>query len=121
MKVRPGLIKTDPTNSAKILRQPLFGNPSILNSNGSSLGISGLRKGNTFTHSGCSQVKDLRNAVNKEWKSLTKMNMSHHPSNRDSLLRITASIPWRPDELNNQIQVGDWINKPDPNLCTSPN
>jgi hypothetical protein len=54
LNARPGLIKTDPTNSAEILRQPLFGNPSILNSNGSSLGISGMKEGNAFAHSGCS-------------------------------------------------------------------
>ncbi len=54
LNVRSGLIKSDPTNSAKILRQPLFGNPSILNSNGSLLGINGLKEGNAFAHFGCS-------------------------------------------------------------------
>jgi hypothetical protein len=98
----------------------LFCNPSILNSNGSPLGISSLREGNAFAHFGCSRVKDLRNATNKEWKSFTEMKMGHHPSNRSSLVRITANIPWRPDELNNRIQAGDWISKPDPSLCTSP-
>jgi hypothetical protein len=120
LNVRSGLIKLDLTNSAEILRQPLFGNPSILNSNGSPLERSGLREGNAFAHSGCSRVKDLRNVANKEWKSLTEMKMGHHPSNRSSLVRITTSIPWRPNELNNRIQIGDWINKPDPSLCTSP-
>jgi hypothetical protein len=120
LNVRSGLIKSNPTNSAEILRQPLFGNPSILNSNGSPLGISGLREGNAFAHSGYSRVKDLRNAAKKEWKSLNEMKMGHHPSNRSSLVRITTSIPWRPDELNNRIQAGDWISKPDPSLCTSP-
>jgi hypothetical protein len=120
LNVKPGLIKTDPTNSAEILRQLLFDNPSILNSNGSPLGISGLREGNTFAHSGCSRVKDLQNAASKEWKSLTEMKMGHHPSNRSSLVRITTSIPWCPYELNNRIQVGDWISKLNPNLCTSP-
>jgi hypothetical protein len=120
LNVRPRLIKTDPTNSAEILRQPLFGNPLILNSNGSSFEINGLREGNAFAQSGCSRVKDLQNVANKEWKSLTEMKMSHHPSNRGSLVRIAASIPWRPYELNNRIQAGDWISKPDPNLCASP-
>jgi hypothetical protein len=107
LKVRPGLIKTDPINSAEILRQPLFGNPSILNANGSPLGISGLREGNAFTHSGHSRVKDLRKKRSKEWKNLNDLSMSHHPANRDSLARITASIPWNPEELNNRVQAGD--------------
>ncbi len=47
--------------------------------------------------------------------------MSHHPSNIGSLVRITASIPWSRNELNNRIQARDWISKPDPSLCTSPN
>jgi len=120
LKVRSGLTKTDPTNSAEILRQPLFGNPSILNVNGSPFGISRLREGNAFVHSGCSRVKGLRNVASKEWKSLIEMSMSHHPTNKDSLARITASIPWNPEELNNRVQAGDWISKPDPNMLTSP-
>jgi hypothetical protein len=120
LKVRSGLIKTDPTNNAEILKQPLFGNPSILNVNGSPLGISGLRKGNAFAHSGHSRVKDLRNAKSKEWKNLNDMSMSHHPANRDNLARITANIPWNPEELNNRVQAGDWISKPDPSMRNSP-
>jgi hypothetical protein len=120
LKVRSELTKTNPTSSAEILRQPLFGNPSILNVNGSPLGITGLKEGNAFAHSGCSRVKDLRNAASKEWKSLTEMSMSHHPANRDNLARITASIPWNPEELNNRVPAGDWISKPDPNMSTSP-
>jgi len=120
LKVRSGLTKTDPTNNAEILRQPLFGNPFILNVNDSLLGISELREGNAFVHLGCSRVKDLRNATSKEWKSLTEMSMNHHPTNRDSLARITASIPWNLEELNNRVQAGDWISKPDPNMRTSP-
>jgi hypothetical protein len=120
LKVRSRLIKMDPTNNAEILRQPLFGNPSILNVNGSPLGISGLKEGNAVAHSGHSRVKDLQNAKNKEWKNLNDMSMSHHPANRDNLARITASIPWNPEELNNRVQAGDWISKPDPSMRTSP-
>jgi hypothetical protein len=29
---------------------------------------------------------------------------------------ITASIPWRPDEYDNHIQVGDWIGNPTPGM-----
>jgi hypothetical protein len=120
LKVRTGLTKTEPTNSAKILKQPLFGNLSILNANGSPLGISGLREGNAIARSGCFRVKDLRNIASKEWKSLTEMSMSHHPANRDNLAGIIASIPWNPEELNNRVQTGDWISMPDPNMRTSP-
>jgi hypothetical protein len=44
LNVRPGLTKADPTNTAKTLRQPLFDNLSILNTSGTSLGISGQKR-----------------------------------------------------------------------------
>jgi hypothetical protein len=48
LNVRPDLIKSDPTNSDKVLRQPLFGNPSILNSRGIPLGVGGVSEGNAL-------------------------------------------------------------------------
>jgi hypothetical protein len=71
LNVRVGLTKTNPTSSAEILRQPLFGNPLIFDSNGTPLGTSGLREGNAFAHYGYSRVKDLWNEANNDWKSLT--------------------------------------------------
>jgi len=53
MKVRPGLIKAISTSTAKILRQPIFGNPLILNQLGVPLGLSDLSKGNAFARAGC--------------------------------------------------------------------
>ncbi len=44
LNVRPGLIKSDPTNSDEVLRQPLFGNPSILNLKGILLGVGARAK-----------------------------------------------------------------------------
>jgi hypothetical protein len=32
---------------------------------------------------------------------------------------IIASIPWRPDEHDSHIQVGDWIASPTPDTCNS--
>ncbi len=120
LSVRPGLAKSEPSNSAEILRQPLFGNPSIRNPSGSPLGISGIGEGNAFMRYGCSRVKDLRSTARKEWKSLEELQMRHHPANRSGLARFTASIPWQPEDLNSIIQTGDWISKPDPNMSTAP-
>ncbi len=120
LSVRPGLAKSEPSNSAEILRQPLFGNPSIRNPSGSPLGINGIGEGNAFMRYGCSRVKDLRSTARKEWKSLEELQMRHHPANRSGLARFTASIPWQPEDLNSIIQTGDWISKPDPNMSTAP-
>jgi hypothetical protein len=49
LKVRRGLTKADPTNIVKIFKQPIFGNPLILNTSGALLGLGGLREGSAFT------------------------------------------------------------------------
>jgi len=107
LNVRPGLIKSDPTNSDEVLRQPIFGNPSILNSRGFPLGVGGVSESNAFAQSGCSRVKDIWNVATKDWKGLTDLGMSHHPSNRLSREMITSSIPWRPDEHEGHFRIGD--------------
>jgi len=114
LNVRPSLIKSDPTNSEEVLRQPLFGNLSILNSRGIPLGVGGVSEGNALAQSGCSRVKDIWNNATKDWKGLTNLGMSHHPANRLNRGTITSSIPWRPDELERHFCVGDWIANPTP-------
>jgi hypothetical protein len=116
LNVRSGLTKSDPTTTAEMLRQPLFGNLSILNTNGTPFGVNGLSEGCAFAHSECSQVKDLWSPENKKWKGLLNLGMSHHTSNRRCRNIITASIPWRPDEYNSHIQVSDWISSPTPGM-----
>ncbi len=59
LNVRIGLTKSNPSTTAKILRQPLFGNSSILSASDTPLGISGQREGCAFAQSGCSRIKDL--------------------------------------------------------------
>jgi hypothetical protein len=51
---------------------------------------------------------------NKEWKGLSNLGMSHHTSNRRCKDIIMANIPWRPDEYDSHIRVGDWIGSPTP-------
>ncbi len=114
LNVKPGLIKSDPTNLNEVLRQLLFGNPSILNLKGIPLGVGGENEGNALAHSGCSRVKDIWNDAAKEWKVLTDLGMSHHPSNRLGRETITTSIPWHPNEYERLFCVGDWIANPTP-------
>lgn len=59
LKVRSSLTKTSPTNAMEAFRQPIFGNPSILNSNGAPLRVSGLSEGSAFARHRCSRIKDL--------------------------------------------------------------
>ncbi|CAM6079119.1 unnamed protein product [Sphagnum tenellum] len=53
MKVRSSLTKAIPTSTAEILKQPIFGNPSILNQLGVPLGLSSLSQGNAVARAGC--------------------------------------------------------------------
>ncbi len=112
IKVRPRLAKSDPTNLAETLRQPLFGNLSITNSNGSPLGVNGLREGCTIARQGCSRVKDIWSPEHSEWKSLSNLGLSHHPANVSCMNIITTSIPWRADERIDNAQARDWISNP---------
>jgi hypothetical protein len=59
MNVRPGLSKSDPTNIAEWLRQPVFVNPHITNTEHSPLGLSDKNEGNTFANAGYTRVKDF--------------------------------------------------------------
>jgi hypothetical protein len=114
LNVRTGLKKSDPMSGEEILRQPLFGNPSICNASGDPLGVSGRGEGSALAHSGCTRVKDLWNPESRNWKSLYELGMSRHASNMRGRDIITTSIPWRPDELDFHFKIGDWIANPTP-------
>ncbi len=59
LSVRPGLCKSEPTNITELLRQPVFGNPLIINQESRPLGLSGRNEGNAFASAGCSRVRDF--------------------------------------------------------------
>jgi hypothetical protein len=59
MSVRSGLRKSEPTNLAETLRQPVFGNPLITNQDGKPLGFSGKSEGNAFANAKCSRINDF--------------------------------------------------------------
>jgi len=111
MSVKPGLCKSESTNSAKTLRQLVFGNPLILNQEGKPLGLSGKSEGNSLANAGCSRIRDFWDAEEKEWKGLSALGVSFHPSNRRNRELIIASIPWDPTTSNNALSAGKWISK----------
>ncbi|CAM6071625.1 unnamed protein product [Sphagnum tenellum] len=57
MSVRSSLSMSDPTNPAEWLKQPVFANPLITNSDHRPLGLSGKSEGNAFCQSGLFQDK----------------------------------------------------------------
>jgi len=111
MSVRPGLCKSELTNSVETLRQPIFGNPLILNQEGKPLGLSGKSEGNSLANAECSRIRDFWDAEEKEWKGLFALGVSFHPSNRQNRELIIASIPWDPATSNNVLSAGEWVNK----------
>jgi len=111
MSVRPGLYKSEPTNSAETLRQPIFGNPLIVNQEGKPLGLNDKSEGNSLANARCSRVKDFWDSEEKEWKGLSDLGVSFHPSNRRNRNLIIASIPWDPATFNNVPSAGEWISK----------
>jgi len=111
MSVRPGLTKFEPTNSAEALRQPIFGNPLIMNQEGKPLGINGKSEGNSLANAGHTRVRDLWDPEEKEWKGLSALGVSFHPTNKKNRDLIIASIPWDPATFNDNPSAGEWIGK----------
>ncbi len=114
LKVRPGLGNTTPTCTAEVLRQPIFGNPLILNQLEASLGLSGISEGNAFARVGCMRVKDLWNRAGQEWKSLAELGLSYHVANKKHKETLIASIPWPISEDPTPLKRGDWVSDPAP-------
>ncbi len=111
MSVRPGLCKSEPTNSIEILRQPVFGNPLIVNQESKPLGLSDRNEGNCLVNAGCSRVRDFWDSEEKDWKGLSALGVSFHPANKRNRDLIIASIPWDPATSNNVPLAGEWISK----------
>jgi len=111
LSVRPCLAKSELTNSAEAFRQPVFGNPLIVNQEGNPLGLSGKSEGNSLASAGRSRVRDFWDSKEKEWKGLTVLGVSFHPSNKRNRDLIIASIPWDPTTFNDTPSAGEWIGK----------
>jgi len=107
INVRPGLTKEDPANRAKLLRQPLFGNPSLTNSRGLPLRVNDQSEGCAFARSGHTRIRDLWNREAQEWKNLSDLGMHFQASNRTSKDIILESIPRRLDSFSPWAQPGD--------------
>jgi hypothetical protein len=111
MSVKPGFSRSEPTNTTETLRQPVFGNPLILNQEGKPLGLSGRSEGNSHANAGCSRVGDFWNFEEKKWKELSALGVSSHPVNKKNRDLIIASIPWDPAASNSTPSTGEWISK----------
>jgi len=120
MNVRPGLSKSEPTNAAEVLKQPVFSNPLITNQDSRPLGLSGRSEGNAFVNAGHSRVGDFCDPEAKTWKNLSALGMSFHTSNRLNRDLIVTSIPWDPATSNSKPLVGDWVNKKEADQTAPP-
>jgi hypothetical protein len=120
LSVRPGLCKAKPTNSAKMLRQPIFGNPLIPNPEGRPLGFNGRSEGNALASVGYSRVGDFWDLEAKDWKGLSTLGVSFHAVNRLNRSLIIANIPWDPATFSDKPKVGDWVGRKEAGRTASP-
>jgi hypothetical protein len=120
LSVRPGLGKSEPTNSAEILRHPIFGNPLITNPNGKPLGYSGKSEGNALANAGRSRICDFWDSKEDKWKNLADLGVSLQTTNRVNKKLIIDSIPWNPATANEKPMVGDWVSKKEPDQIAPP-
>jgi hypothetical protein len=120
LSVRPGLRKLEPTNSTETLRQPVFGNPLIVNQEGRPLGLSGKSEGNALVNAGHSRIGDFWDSDEEDWKGLSTLEMSFHPTNRSNMDLIINSIPWDPATAWKNPEVGEWVDKVESDRTVSP-
>ncbi len=120
MNVRSGLSKSEPTNVAEVLRQPVFGNPLITNQDNRPLGLSGKSEGNALVNAGHSRVGNFWDPEAKTWKNLSAFGMSSHASNKLNKDLIIASIPWDPATSNSKPFVGDRVSKKEADQTAPP-
>jgi hypothetical protein len=73
-----------------------------------------------FASAGCTRVKDFRDPELQDWKGLSALGVSFHPTNRQNKDLIIANIPWNPATSNSRSQVGDWVNKKEAHMNVSP-
>jgi hypothetical protein len=119
LSVRSGLRKSEPTNSAETLRQPIFGNPLITNQDGRPLGLNGKSEGNVLMNAGRSRIEDFWDSE-EEWKGLLDLGVSSHPTNRLNQNLIINSIPWDPATTRKMPVVGEWVSKIESDLTAPP-
>jgi len=100
LNVRSGLRKSEPTNSAETLRQPIFRNPLITNQDGRPLGLSGKSEGNALTNARCSKIGNFWDSEEENWKGLSALRMNFHPTNKLNRNLIINNIPWDPATAN---------------------
>ncbi len=114
INVRPGLTKEGPTSRAELLRQPLFGNPSLTNSRGLPLGMNERSEGCAFARFRHTRVRDLWDREVQGWKNLSNLGMHFHASNKASKDIILENIPRRPNSFSPRAQPGDWVSNSAP-------
>jgi len=120
LSVRFDLRKSEPTNSTEMLRQPVFGNPLITNQDDRPLGLNGKSEGNTLTNAGCSRIDDFWDSEKENWKGLSALEVSFHPTNRLNKNLIINSIPWDPTTTSKKSVVGEWVSKKESNRTAPP-
>jgi hypothetical protein len=120
LSVKPDLRKSEPTNSAETLRQPVFGNPFIVNQGGRPLGLSGKSEGNAFASAGHSKIGNFWDSEKEDWKSLPALEMGSHPTNSSNRDLIISSIPWDPATARKNPEVGEWVGKREPDRTAPP-
>lgn len=111
MNVRARFVKIECTLQAKVLKQPIFNNPLVINVIRHPLGVNRFSEGRAIVKAGCTKIKDLWDREDREWKSLLALGINSHVINRTSRDIIICSIPWNLATFPSWFQIGDLINK----------
>jgi len=69
---------------------------------------------------GHSRIEDFWDSDEEDWKGLSALEMSFHPTNRSNRDLIINSIPWDPATARKNPEVGEWVGKVESDRTVSP-
>lgn len=109
-EIRKGITQIQPQHWVEIIRQPLFGNNLIRNSQGIMLGMMQNGKLRNWAQKRITKTLDVWDAETRVWRTSRDLNSTLRTSKIESQrLEVTSSIPWNLGAIPQQIQVGEWL------------
>lgn len=106
---RQGLIQRPPTHPKEILRQPLFGNGLVLNSEGLPFGLDKDSAYSTWANHNTFTVNDIWNPLTQAWKAPAQLQRQTKSRILDRQLpELLPAIPWTLPEPSPP-SCGEWV------------
>lgn len=106
---RQGLVQGNPSHPKEVLRQPLFGNGLIRNTEGLPLGLAKDSAFSTWAINNTSAVRDIWDSDREHWKTIHQLKQQTKSRLLGSQLsELHAALPWTPTPFQPPA-IGEWV------------